>query len=404
MQSKEEKMKNNPLPVMVLVFILAISIQACSGEPAATNTSLPATAAPTDLPPTLTSTPIPPTTTPIPPTATPTPQPEYIVFVGKQDSDYDLYRIRPDGSELTSLTSNTDWDGQPAWSPESQRIAFTSDRDGGTANLYTMDLDGGDVQRLTSLENASVSSPSWSPDGTKIAFLAVSRSGNYTIQVIAADGSGQVQIADGFDLGQYFFLVPGVYLGWQPGGEKLLGINGSLTSCCNLFNIFTVNADGTDVRTLTDSPDGDWQPAWSPDGQSIAYYAQQGSQGRFEVFLMNADGSQPTRLADGIANINWPSLSTLPVWSRDGKQLLFATDRDGPFDLYVMNADGSGQVRLTETSSMDQYPVWSPDGSQIALVVHLGQDNVKLHVMNADGSDLAQISDVNYVSNLIWIP
>ncbi len=396
-------MKKNPLYLMVLVFMLTLSIQACAGGSAATNTNIPAAAPQTDIP-APTSTPIPPTSTPIPPTVTPAPPPEYIVFVGKPDSKHDIYRVRPDGSDLTPLTSNADEDVQPAWSPESQRIAFVSDRDGGTANLYTMDLDGGNIQRLTSLDNASVLSPAWSPDGTRIAFLAVSGSGTYTIQVINADGSGQKQIAGGFDLGRYFFLVPSVHLGWQPGGEKLLGINGSLTTCCNLFNLFTVNADGTGQKTLTDNPNGNWQPAWSPDGQKIVYYAQTDSQGKFDVFLMNADGSQLTRLADGVANANWPHLSNLPIWSRDGKQVIFASDRDGPFDLYVMNADGSAQTRLTETDSIDQFPAWSTDGSRIALVVHLGQDNVKLHVMDADGKNLAQISDVNFASDLIWIP
>jgi Tol biopolymer transport system component len=83
--------------------------------------------------------------------------------------------------------------------------------------------------------------------------------------------------------------------------------------------------------------------------------------GNYEIYAMQSDGSNPTNLT------NRPSSTDFhPVWSPDGTQIAFVSDRDGQFntEIYVMNADGSNQTRLTNNEAADRDPSWSPDGSK----------------------------------------
>ena len=81
-----------------------------------------------------------------------------------------------------------------------------------------------------------------------------------------------------------------------------------------------------------------------------------------EIYVMNADGSNQTRLTSNTADDHFPS------FSRDGSKITFASDRDGNHEIYVMNADGSNQTRLTNNPADDFFPSFSGDGSKIAFV------------------------------------
>src|SRR5229473_3031682 len=135
----------------------------------------------------------------------------------------------------------------------------------------------------------------------------------------------------------------------------------------------------------------DFQPAWSPDGKKIAFTSMG------EVYVMNADGSNPTRLT------NDPAGGSAPAWSPDGKKIAFTSMAE----VYVMNADGSSPTRLTysrpDWDSADQ-AAWSPDGSKIALTRasfgYCDPDGVcsgsgatlVISVINADGTGIHDLA------------
>ena len=149
------------------------------------------------------------------------------------------------------------------------------------------------------------------------------------------------------------------------------------------WEIYVMNADGSDITRLTTQNEIDAHPAWSPDGEQIAFTSRRSGDG--DVYVMNADGSDPTRItlhrdSDGG-----------PAWSPDGQQILFDTDRDGNNEIYVMNADGTRVKRLTNHPDDDGFPTFSPDGQKIAFQSNR-HGNSEIYVMNADGSGVRRLT------------
>jgi Tol biopolymer transport system component len=112
------------------------------------------------------------------------------------DIESDIYMIKLDGLERRRLTNRPGFDGFCAWSPDGRRIAFASDRNSGNWELYVMNSDGTEQQRLTNTSEEDEGVPAWSPDGEKIAYV-VDPLGGSIIHVTDADGSDQRRLVDG---------------------------------------------------------------------------------------------------------------------------------------------------------------------------------------------------------------
>ena len=176
------------------------------------------------------------------------------------------------------------------------------------------------------------------------------------------------------------------------------GINGKI-AFTSKGEIYVMNADGSDRTNLTQHPDLDEAPAWSPDGSKIVFhrFQTQGVNNR-EIYVMNADGSGQTNLTQH------PAHDSSPAWSPDGSKIAFTSDRDGNDEVYVMNADGSGQTNLTQASTHEGRPAWSPDGSKIAFQSSR-VDTWEIYTMNADGSDQINLTqDPRDDTSPAWSP
>jgi hypothetical protein len=155
--------------------------------------------------------------------------------------------------------------------------------------------------------------------------------------------------------------------------------------------IYVMNADGTNPINLTQHPALDVGAYWSPDGTKIAFGSDR--DGNRELYVMNADGSNPVRLT------NHPALDAIPIWSPDGGKIAFASDRGGNLEIYVMNADGTNPINLTQHPALDNAAAWSPDGGKIAF----GSDrdgNWKIYVMGADGKNPVNLT--KHPANESW--
>lgn len=270
------------------------------------------------------------------------------------------------------------------------KIAFASDQDG-DSEIYVMNSDGSNIQQLT-FNTTDDNEPVWSPDGSHILFNST-RNGDIEVYVMNADGANPTS------------LTPG-----------LRGFNAR----------------------------------WSPDGTRIAFTAPTDVRGQ-NVYVMNADGSDKINLTNDMTFIN-----TAPFWSRDGHQIFFLSDRNYPIgsalgpavvDLYLMNADGSNPIRLfcvgisvtainlspdgthvvfglwtlgpaiivrdLTTSHEDMlmngidtggaYPAWSPDGKRIVFV----SDGPSIVTMDANGANqttLLMLDSSKSLDNPDWQP
>ncbi|MBT8397525.1 MAG: PD40 domain-containing protein, partial [Gemmatimonadetes bacterium] len=134
---------------------------------------------------------------------------------------------------------------------------------------------------------------------------------------------------------------------------------------------------------LTSHPARDFLPAWSPDGSKIAFTTDR--DGNEEVYVMNADGSNPVNLTNNSASdVVWAG-----GWSPDGTRIVFQTGRTGNSELYVMNADGSDPVNLTTSHLQEKGGAWSPDGTKVVF----WQDPLgDIFVINSDGTGMKDIS------------
>jgi Tol biopolymer transport system component len=275
--------------------------------------------------------------------------------------------VNADGSGQRLLTRAARNTATPAWSPNGRQIAFEDGIGGLLISVYVVNADGSGQRRLARNGRA----PAWSPDGRTIAFISDSK-----IYLMNADGSEHRQLTK---------PPGGRSLAWSPDGRKLAFLRqGDCGQFC--FNLWVVNSDGSGLRNLTSKLDAGAlrrgapasDPAWSPDGQMIAFVRLNNGLGS-PIYVVKTDGSGLRRLTRPAA------LDADPTWSPDGRKIAFVSDRDPNSEIYVMNANGKGQRNLTRNRAFDADPAWSPDGRKIAFVSHR-DGHYGIYVMNADGS------------------
>ena len=329
-------------------------------------------------------------------TATPTGEPVLIdsfdVTAVEIDTDVEIFTMHADGSGQRQLTNAPDqMNASPVWSPDGQSIAFTRWTDQSGA-LMVMDVAGENVRQLTDFAASGIA---WSPDGRQLAFTSGNGyAGDYPqIYVVEAGGGDPLRLTSHVNVPTLTLSIGNGYPAWSPDGRQIVFVADQIDGPSE---IHVMNADGTDVRRLTDSPDRKAGPAWSPDGTQLAFWTD------FEgvdVWVMRADGSEQRNLTGS------PSIEVEPVWSPDGTQLAFIRFSDAGIQLVVIDANGSNERVIYDSPDHISTLRWSPNGQRFAFVYGNPERSSDIVVISADGTNLQKLTDTPLSeSGPMWAP
>lgn len=191
----------------------------------------------------------------------------------------------------------------------------------------------------------------------------------FEIYSMKADGSDERRLTY---LGQYS-RDPS----WSPDYLRIVFDSGPRNNDA-LRELYVMNDNGSGLQRLTYNSVYDWDPSWSPDGTHIAFTSS--LSGNRDIWLMDISTGGLVNLTPGNTKADID-----PSWSPDGAHIAFSSDRDDNYDIYVMNRNGTGVSRLTDDANADQDPSWSWDGTRIAFESFRG-GHWEICVMNANGS------------------
>ncbi len=349
------------------------------------------------------------------------------VYASRESGKWDIYFQRVGGKNAINLTRDSSGDNtQPAFSPDGERIAFRSERDGG--GIFIMGATGESPKRLTDFGYT----PAWSPDGKEIV-CAADQTTDPNNRTIVPSPAWIVNVTDGEkrtvakgDAAQPNWSPHGdriAYWGQHRGGQR---------------DIWTIAASGGDPVPVTDDAPVDWNPVWSPDGKFLYFASDRGgSMNLWRVAIEESSGKvlgQPEpvttpssysgfmsfsrdgrRLAyvqvithNNLQQIAFDperektsgaqtsitqgsKLATNPDLSPDGEWFVFDSVGDKQEDLFIVKRDGTGLRQLTNDVYKDRAPFWSPDGKKIVFFSDRG-GRYDTWTINPDGSGLQQIT------------
>jgi serine/threonine protein kinase len=359
------------------------------------------------------------------------------LYSGRAAGNWDIYLQRVGGRNPVNLTQDslTD-DSQPAFSPDGERIAFRSEREGG--GLFLMGATGESVRRLTDFGY----NPAWSPDGREIVCA--------TEKVERPEGRSPVASqlwSINVSSGQKRLLSQGdgVQPHWSRQGHRIA----YWANKGGQRDLWTLPAEGGEPVAVTDDPATDYDPVWSPDGNYLYFASDRG--GSLNLWRIPVD--EPSGQVPGAPEpVTTPSSDSGHLsFSRDGRRLAYvqnvftanlqkvgfdpATGKvvgppvpvtqgsrqvsgpdlspDGQWlafvsagkqeDLFVIRTDGTGQRQLTDDPYKDRYPYWSSDGRRIAFSSNRS-GTFQIWTINPDGSGLQQLTFGSSGIGSVWSP
>ena len=280
---------------------------------------------------------------------------------------------------LTSFPGREEW---PTFSPDGNQLAFMwSGEKGDNMDIYVKLTDTGAPLRLTThpgLDN----SPAWAPDGKYIAFTRFEKEESAIYIVPALGGAERRLLSLGFKshwFGNYANVV------WSPGGQSGISRSKLATGTPQHLPCFVETGE---KRRLTSPPSqylGDWFPAFSPDGQTLAF-TRSSSEGAADVYVIPVAGGEPRRLT---FDNTW---TVGPVWTQDGSSIVFFSLRGGTLRPWKVSASGGAPELLAiggETFMIQQHPSppsISSRGNRMVFAKHFEDINIwRMEVSESTG-------------------
>jgi Tol biopolymer transport system component/serine/threonine protein kinase len=359
-----------------------------------------------------------------------------IVYQAGEFGKRDIFLRRVGGRNPVNLTENNlEDDIEAAFSPDGNRIAFRSSRDGG--GIFLMGATGESVRRLTDFGY----SPAWSPDGKQIVIATEG-----VIDIMARSTTSQLWIID-VDSGTKKLLSKGdaVHPQWSPHGLRIAfwGLHGE----GGQRDISSIPATGGEETKITTSPAVDWNPVWSPDGKFVYFSSDRGGSMNLWRVAVDEKSGKPLGEAKPVTtpsiwsgflsisqdgkNVTYTSLERrsniqklafdsekeiltgppvpvtegskvydFPSVSPDGQWVTFRSTGKQE-DIYLCRTDGKELRKLTDDAFRDRGPSWTPDGKQIIFYSDR-TGRYQFWSINADGSGMHQLTE--QIGRSLWFP
>lgn len=299
----------------------------------------------------------------------------------------DVFTASADGSDMTNLTENDVYDSSPVWSPDGNRIVFTSRRDGGQG-LYLMDTSGDDVSRIDtpSAERGMALLPDWSADGTVLAYAQ--NDGNASsddpnccnVMVTRVDGTEIWNLHDALaaQSGGGPVNARGGLPVWSP-TEPLLAVV-SETDDHHILVIANVTDPNAEIDRYGLAQGNVTFPTWAPNGSLVALGIDS------ELVVGSPGGVALNTLVD-LSSVGIQTIDGLD-WSPDGQQIVVAGstgDREQAAKLVVVDVATAEVHELTSSTGQIVWPQWEPNGQRIGFVRGDG-DSLEIVAIEPDGS------------------
>lgn len=265
--------------------------------------------------------------------------------------DHRLYIMDVRTRDTFSLADGTTFTSLPAWSPDGAKLAFSSNQRGGYFFLFVLDFASGSIRQLTASTIYDLT-PVWTADGSEILFTAWRRSEG--ISAIASDGGEEQRVLPNFSFTNN--------IAWSPDGREIAFPVAQDPASLNNADLYVApfpppapTAD-LDARPLAEDSGTNVQPAWSPDGDKIAFVSTR--TGNREIYVIDLNTQQTRQLT------SHPADDTRPAWSANGEWIAFFSGRDGRdrfrSHLYVIPAEGGRVRRLTFGANWAIALTWRP--------------------------------------------
>ena len=350
---------------------------------------------------------------------------KWIVFTSERNSSADIYRVGVDGSGLEQLTNNSGFNDAASLSPDGKQVVFYempvedtfAARGFGApaSQIVSVDVATGDRKEHTSGPGLKISpqfltaervgylaktgptqhgglafssgergpegwirNPSWSLDGKLVVYQKFIYASRQSQPMFAKDPE--------FDL-----RFSGEFPTVSSTGKVALSPFGEITAVPRLdaIALSVMDLDGGNAKKIfSDKAGGAFAPAWSPDGQWIAFglgaFFTDRETKPARLMMVRADGSGKRDLTSGPINSGFPS------WSPDGKRIAYRVWSQEEHGLRILNMEDGSVTKLT--TDYDNFPMWSPKGDRIGFT-RAGKNAFDIFTVRPDGTDVKQLTD-----------